>query len=433
MSQTFLNRRNFLKSSSALAAGLTVLPSGLRAGSGTPSNKLNLGLIGSGWYGMVDMKAAFKSANVHCPAICDVDTAHLAKNKEEIKTLQGSAPKTYKDYRELLENRDLDAVIIATPPHWHALQFLAALEKKLDVYLEKPVAYDIREGQVMVDAAKASKQIIQVGFQRRMSSAFREARDFIQEGNIGKVVQIDVQIHYPARLKDPTPQPPPPSLDWDAWCGPAPKLPYSPQIGHFSWRLEKEYGNGHLVDWGIHYIDMIRWILNEDMPQSVQAFGDIYHHKGKISTPDSLTANFEFKTCPVTWRHRLWGSKEYVPEISNGILFFGETGTVFANDRRWVFLSNKKGAERVEHEVRSDAGKLLMDDFLSAVKNRSKPLIEVEDGFYSTAAVQLAMISNDSEKKLNWDAQSGQLSKPASVNEELKRPYRKPYKHPYKG
>ena len=426
------NRREFLKKTSALGAGLTVLPGGLRAGPDAPSNQLNICLIGSGWYGMVDLKAAFKVGGVHCLAICDVDSEHLTSSAEKVLELQGSSPKTFKDYRDLLEVPDLQAVIIATPPHWHALPFLAALDKKLDIYCEKPVAYDIREGQVMVEAAKKQKEsIIQIGFQRRMSQAFREARDFIQQGNIGRIIQVDVQIHYPAKLKDPTPQPPPASLDWDAWCGPAPKLPYSPQIGHFSWRLEKEYGNGHLVDWGIHYIDMVRWILNENMPKSVQAFGGIYHLKNKITTPDSLTANFEFETCPVTWRHRLWGAKEFTPEISNGILFYGEAGTVFANDRRWTFIPNKDGAEAQEHEARSDAGTAILADFLNAVKSRKKPLIIPEDGFFSTATVQLGMIAYETGHALSWDAESGQISDNPAGADLLKREYRTPWKHPY--
>ncbi len=171
-------------------------------------------------------------------------------------------------------------MVIATPPHWHALPFIEACRRGLDIYCEKPLAYDVREGRAMVDAAKASGRVVQVGFQRRHSAAIRQARQYIAEGNAGRIVTVAAQIHYPAQLADPTPQDPPATLDWDLWCGPAPKLPYSPQVGHFNWRAEEAYGNGHLVDWGIHWIDAIRVVLGLGMPRSVQSAGGLYAAEG---------------------------------------------------------------------------------------------------------------------------------------------------------
>ena len=200
-------------------------------------------------------------------------------------------------------------MIIATPPHWHALPFLAAVAKNLDIYCEKPLAYDIREGRAMVDAAQKKNLIVQIGFQRRQSPAIQQVREYIQQGNLGRIVQVDAQIHYTAGMRDAKPQDPPASLDWDLWCGPAPKIPYSPQVGHFAWRLEKTTGHGHLVDWGIHLIDAVRYILGETTPRSVQASGGIYYFKDQITTPDILTVHFDFATCPVFWRHRIWGAR----------------------------------------------------------------------------------------------------------------------------
>ena len=425
-----INRRQFIGTT---AAGAFALSSALPRSTVAQSEKIKLGLIGCGWYGMVDLKAAFKVGGVECIALCDVDSEHLNNSADEVEKMQDSRPQTFKDYRELLDMAGLQAVIIATPPQWHALPFIAALDRGLDIYCEKPLAYDIREGQAMVKAAEKSDRIIQIGFQRRQAQALKDAREFIQAGNLGDIVQVDVQIHYNAPMRDATPQEPPASLDWDWWCGPAPLLPYSPNIGHFAWRLEKEYGHGHLVDWGIHLIDATRWILDESMPKTVHAFGGIYKLKDQITIPDSMGVNFDFATCPVTWRHRLWGAKEYTPETNNGIFFFGEKGTVFASDRRWVFIPNDKDSQRQVHEARSDAGTLQVADFLEAVKSRnSEKLHSARDGFYSTATTQLGMIAYESNSVVEWDLASKEIIDNPEAARLLKRDYRAPWVHPHR-
>jgi predicted dehydrogenase len=423
-----INRRQFLGYS---AGGALSLASLINRPAVAQSDKIKIGLIGCGWYGMVDLKAAFKVGGIECIALCDVDSEHLNQSVRTVEELQGSCPQTFKDYRGLLNLMGLQAVIIATPPQWHALPFIAALEKGLDVYCEKPLAYDIREGQAMVKAAEKSRQIIQIGFQRRQSQAIGEARDYIQQGNIGRIVQVNVQIHYTAAMQDPTPQDPPISLDWDRWCGPAPILPYSPQIGHRSWRLEKQYGNGHLVDWGIHMIDAARWILNETMPKSVYAAGGIYYFKDNITTPDILTAHFEFETCPVIWQHRLWGAQEYTPEVSNGIFFFGEKGTVFLSDRKWVVVPKGEESKHQVHEISSDMGTLHMAEFLKGVITRQQPNCSVEDAFYSTSTVQLGMIAYEVKQKIQWDLGAKQIIGNPQAATLLQRPYRSPLKHPF--
>jgi len=395
--------------------------------------KLKLGLIGCGGYGMADVRAAFKAGGVEVIALCDVDSQHLTDSANAIEKMQGARPKTYKHYGELLETAGLNIVIIATPPHWHALPFLAALEKNLDVYCEKPLAYDIRECQAMVKAAQKRDSIIQIGFQRRQSPAIQQVREYIRQGNLGRIVQADAQIHYTAGLRDTKPQEPPASLDWDLWCGPAPKLPYSPQVGHFAWRLEKTTGHGHLVDWGIHLIDATRWILGETTPRSVQASGGIYYFKDQITTPDILTVQFDFDTCPVFWKHRIWGAQEYTPEVANGIFFYGENGTVFVTDNRWVIIPKDKSKQRTEHKTEGDLGTAHMAEFLSAVRSRKQPGCTIEDGYRSTATVKLAMIAYDVGAKIAWDEKSEQIIGNPVAAELLKRPYRSPWKHPYEG
>jgi predicted dehydrogenase len=424
-----ITRRNFLQTTAG-AAVLSQFPAVLAADE--PERKIKLGLIGCGWYGMVDLKAALKAGGVEPVALCDVDSEHLTKSADEVEKLSGKRPQTFKLYEELLKMPALEAVIIATQPHWHALQFIAALDRGLDIYCEKPLSYDVREGRAMVDAAHKAGRIVQIGFQRRQSAAFQAVRQRIQSGEAGRIVCAEATINYTAGTKDPTPQPPPPALDWELWCGPAPKLPYSLQVGHMNWRLEKEFGQGHLVDWGIHLVDATRVILGETMPKTVSAGGGLYELKDKITTPDVLTAHFEFATCPLTWRHRIWGAEEYTPEVSNGIFFYGEKETLFATDDRWVSIPRGKGKEREVHEAKADAGGLHMVEFLNAVRTRKQPGCQPQDAYMSTSTVKLAMIAYETGTRIEWDAQKEQIVGNPADAKLLRREYRKPWVHPYR-
>jgi predicted dehydrogenase len=425
---TTLSRRGFCRAAAGVGA-VAQFPGVLR--SATEDRKLKLGLIGCGWYGMVDVEAAFKVGGVEVVALCDVDSEHLRSAADKVEQMQGYRPPTFKRYEQLLEVEGLEAVIIATPPQWHALQLIATVGRKLDVYCEKPLAYDVRECRAMADAARASGRIVQVGFQRRQSPAFQAVRDYLREGKAGKIVCAEAAIHYAAGVKDPAPQPPPASLDWDLWCGPAPLIPYSPQVGHKNWRLEWTTGHGHLVDWGIHLIDAARMILDAGAPQAVSAAGGIYGLKGKITTPDVLTAHFEFPGCPLTWRHRLWGAAEYAPEVSNGIFFFGERQTVFVTDDRWVVIPKEKNAERQEHKVKAEAGRLHMAEFLNAVRSRQAPGCPIGEGALSTVAVKLAMIAYETGTRVVWNAADETVDANPAAAALLKRAYRSPWQHPY--
>jgi predicted dehydrogenase len=427
-----INRRQFLGATAASTMALTTL--GSRAVEVTSeSRKLKLGLIGCGWYGMVDVKAAFKVGGVEVSTLCDVDSEQLSKSAAEVEKLQGPRPQTFKLYEDLLKTPGLDAVIIATPPQWHALPFIAALERGLDVYCEKPLAYDVREGRAMVAAAQKSERIVQIGFQRRKAAAIEQARDYLRSGQAGRIVQVEAQINYTADVKDTTPQAPPASLDWDLWCGPGPKIPYSPQVGHMNWRLEQTSGHGHLVDWGIHLIDTSRWIVGATTPRVVSASGGLYQLKNHITTPDVLTACFDFEQCPVTWQHRMWGAAEFNPETSNGIFCYGDKETVFVTDNRWIVIPRAKGQERRVNEAKSDAGKLHMAEFLDAIRTRKVPPASVEDAHFSTTTVKLAMIAYETGSVLTWDGATEQIVGNPEAAQRLKREYRHPWQHPWRG
>jgi predicted dehydrogenase len=425
-----MERRNFIKKTSLSSAALA---SSFYLQASPPGRKLRIGLIGAGWYGMVDITAALKTGSVEVIAICDVDSAHLNDAADEVAKLQGTRPKTFKYYKELLDLKELEAVFIGTPPHWHALQFIAACEKGLDIYCEKPLAYDIREGMAMVRAANKAGNIVQIGFQRRQSMAFKKARDLIANGTIGKVHEITAQIHYLPGPQDTTTQQPPTTLDWEEWCGPAPKLEYRPNIGHKAWRLERAYGNGHLVDWGIHHIDIIRKIMDESMPDEFYTRGGIFELTNKITTPDTLTAQMAFKKAPVLWQHRLWGSGDAVREFNNGIFFHGEKATLFAEDSKIIIFNAGKEGKREEFSIPTEGMQdKHVENFLNAVKNRDKSLIACtpEDAFQSTASVQLAMISYYTGSLVKWDPLQKDIPDNIPASKLMSRSYRANYRHP---
>lgn len=423
-----MKRRRFLE---IATMGSAAAVSSLWVPSGFKTNKLRIGLIGAGWYGMVITKAALKTGSVVVTAVCDIDSKHLSDSVGEIEKIQGYRPAAFKFYQDLLAMKDLDVVFIGTPPHWHALQFIAACEKGLDIYCEKPLAYDIREGIAMVEAAKKAGNIVQIGFQRRQSDAFRKAKDLIESGKIGKVNQISAQINYIPVPDDTTIQDPPASLDWDAWCGPAPKLDYRPSIGHKSWRLEKEYGNGHLVDWGIHHIDTIRYIMGEGMPSEFYTSGGINVLKGKITTPDTLVAQMKFLKSPVLWQHRLWGTGDVTKEFNNGIFFYGEDGTIFAEDSKIVLFDNKNLKEEYPIPTPQMQEKHV-GNFIDAVLNKNNEIITCppEDAFKSTASVQLAMISYYTGSLVKWNYSLKEITGNPEASKLLKREYRAGYIHP---
>ena len=425
-----MNRRTFIKRSSlATAAVATGFPAPLFAS----DKKLKIGLIGSGWYGMVIAKAALDAGGVEVIAVADVDSQHLTDSLNELASLQGSRPRGFSDYRELLEISGLEAVLIGTVTHWHALQFIAACQKGLPVYCEKPLAYDIEEGKSMVKAAREAANIVQIGFQRRQNKAFSRAKELIADGKIGKVHQIEAQIHYNPTIADTTPQEPPASLDWDAWCGPAPLLPYSPSKGHMSWRFERAYGNGHLVDWGIHNIDITRTIMGYDMPTTIEAEGGIYALQGKTNTPDTLRATMLFGGVPLIWQHRLWGTGEIDPQYNNGIFFHGDKGTLFAADNRLVLkLAGRDNRQEVMEIPSPRMQEEHVAEFIRAVRTGTGELIScsIDDAFRSTATVQLAMIAYETGSRVQWDGERQTITGNEAAAAMLARPYREGYQRP---
>src|SRR5881396_916645 len=299
-----MNRRQFLKLGSAAAVALS-------AASYVPTTfavekSKRVGLIGTGWYGKADLLRLIQVAPVEVVSLCDVDKHMLADAADMVAARQASKkrPRTYGDYRQMLKEKDLDIVLIATPDHWHALAMIAAVEAGADLYVQKPISVDVVEGQAMLAAARKHNRVVQVGTQRRSTPHLIEARDtIIKEGKLGKIGLVEIYCYYHMRARENPPDTTPPDyLDYDLWTGPAPMRPYNKLVHPRSWRAFMEYGNGIVGDMCIHMLDMVRWMLDLGWPQRISSTGGILIEKdSKANITDTQTATFEYDGLNVNW------------------------------------------------------------------------------------------------------------------------------------
>lgn len=437
-----MNRREFLQTGAA----------GLAAAVPAPDKPLRVGLIGCGWYGKCDLFRLMQVAPVEVVSICDVDSRMLAGARDAIAARQPSrrAPRTYRDYREMLKEKDLEVVLVATPDHWHALPTIAAIQAGADVYVQKPISVDVVEGQAMVAAARKYGRVVQVGTQRRSTPHLVEARDrYIRSGMLGKIALVETYCCTPRRAVNPPDTSPPDYLDYELWTGPAPMRPYNPMFHPGRWRQFMEFGNGTIGDMGIHMIDMARWMLDLGWPRRISSTGGILVHKeGKPNISDTQTATFEFDGLQMIWQHRHWGAR-VDPDYYWGATFYGDKGTLKASVMGYDYIPLEKGAapvhvdvtyeleqypedkteERLERHV-APAIRRHMLDFLAARAKRGKPVADIEEGHISTAICILANIALETGRTFNWDPARGRVANDDEANRRLARPYRKPWVHP---
>src|SRR5579862_1494435 len=327
-----MNRRQFVCTS---AAGLAWL-AGTQGEQAADQKKLRVGLIGCGWYGKTDLFRLIQVSPVEVVSLCDVDSRLLADAAELISQRQAShkEPRTYGDYRKMLAEKDLDIVLVGTPDHWHALAMIAAVEAGADVWCQKPISVDVREGQAMLASARHNKRVVQVGTQRRSTPHIIEARDrFIREGKLGTIGLVDICCYYHMRATDNPPDTtPPPDLDYDMWTGPAPMRPYNRLVHPRGWRAFMEYGNGIVGDMCIHMFDMVRWMLGLGWPREVSSSGGILVDKSsKANISDTQIATFDFGDLQIVWNHRMWGdSPEHDPDYAWSATLYGDKGTLKA-------------------------------------------------------------------------------------------------------
>jgi predicted dehydrogenase len=448
-----MNRRDFLASSATLAAAPHLFAA--------PAEKpIRAGLIGTGWYGNCDLLRLMQVAKTEVVSLCDVDKKMLADAADIVakRAKTDKKPRTYTDYKEMLKEKDLDVVLIATPDHWHALAMIAACEAGADIYVQKPISVDVAEGKAMLDAARKHKRTVQVGTQRRSTPHLIDARDrVVKPGLLGKVGYAEVYCYYHMRNNQTPPVSKPPEyFDYEAWTGPAPLRPYDapkynggdPLPHRGWWRAFYEYGNGIVGDMCIHMLDMVRWMYGLGWPKSVSSTGGILVQKqARSNISDTQTATFDFPEFPVVWAHRTYGASAD-PEYPWGATIYGDKGTLKLSVNKYEFFplgQNKpklsgtalfeydkypedKDEKDLEKHVAS-AIRVHMRDLLKARETGAKPVADIEQGYISTASCILANLSMKLGRSLTWDAAKHQIAND-EANKLLKRPYRTGYTHP---
>ena len=444
-----MQRRDFLKAGAAGLALSAAVPLVHAAADDQPKR---VGLIGCGWYGKIDLFRLIQVSAMEVVSLCDVDNKLLTEAADMTAARQksGNKPRTYGDYRELLKQRDLDIVLIATPDHWHALPMIAAAEAGADVYVQKPISVDIAEGRAMLAAARKHGRVVQVGTQRRSTPHIIEARDrVLREGLLGKIGHVEICCYYHMRATENPPDTKPPEhLDWEMWTGPAPLRPYNELCHPRRWRSFVEYGNGIVGDMCIHMLDMVRWMLDLPWPRRVSSAGGILVQKdGKANISDTQTATFEFDGLNVVWQHRTWGTAPD-PKYPWAATLYGDKGTLKVSVDSYDFTPLGGGKplhgdvvyeleEYPEDKTEKDlerhvapAVRRHIQDFLSCVASRGKPVADIEQGHISTASCILANLAMQLGRKLEWDASAGRVVGDDEANKLLARPYREPWVHP---
>ena len=459
-------RREFILKSVAATVGLST---GLNAYSYSKTSriiganeKIRVGFIGIGNRGSQLLNLFMDNPDCEVAAFCDVYEPYLIRDiskvdKRYLKVMPRNVPKMdekfpvkpalYRDYRKLLEDKSIDAVCIATPDHWHALQTIDAIKAGKDVFVEKPLTITLSEGRKMMDAEAASDRIVTVGLNRRGNSVYRKLAEEIPAGKIGKIsIARAARINnmFPNGIGKLKPETPPKDLNWDMWLGPRAYIPYQYNIAPYMFRWWSDYST-QMGNWGVHYMDAIRWLMGEKTPVAVTAHGskNILDHDGNI--PDTMQVTFEFSSGAMI----SFG----IYEASSGNLFpFGEIelrgtkGTLYANERgyqiiptqsgqfqNWTKLMEEEKIENLNREMLGDgsfkeSAAVLVRDFLDCIKSRKKPLCTLEDGHLSTSYAHLANISLAMKQRLEWDPDKEVFKNNKKANELLSYEYRKPWK-----
>ena len=450
-----MKRRTFLETS--VAAGLAYSSITTTAAEIAKGPVKRVALIGSGWYGKIDLFRLIQVAPVEVVALCDVDSTMLSEAAGEVAKRQksGKRPKTYADYRTLLKENDLDLVLIATPDHWHALPMIDAVKSGCDVYVQKPTSIDVVESQAMLAAARKYDRVVQVGTQRRSTPHLMEAKEkIVDAGLLGNIAHAEVCCYYHMRNRStPEDATAPENLDYEMWTGPAPMRAYNELCHPRGWRAFMEYSNGIVGDMCIHMLDTVRWMLGLGWPTSVVSQGGILVDKqAKANTTDTQTACFDFDDLQVVWQHRAWGHAPD-PKYPWAAFLYGDKGTLKLSVNSFDFIPrNNRGGqakpihrdckmeleEYPEDKTEKDlephvapAVRVHMLDFLNAVAKRSRPVADIEEGHISTVSCLLANISQRlGGRSLRWDAQTHRVIGDEEANRFLIRPYREPWIHP---
>ncbi len=438
---------------SALGAGGLALSGyrGLAAEFG--DMKKRVGLIGSGWYGKCDLWRLVQVAPVEIVSLCDPDRRMLEAAAEMAAVRQASKkkPRTYTDYRQMLQEKDLDIVLVATPDHWHALPMIEAVKAGADVYVQKPTSVDVVESQAMLAAARKYGRVVQVGTQRRSTPHLIEARDrILREGKLGTISHVEICCYWHMRARgNPPDENPPDYLDYEMWTGPAPMRPFCSWTHPRGWRAFMEYGNGIVGDMCVHMLDMVRWMMELGWPKRITSSGGILFDKAsKANTPDTQTAIFDFDNVQVVWNHRAWGDG-VDPEYPWSATFYGDKGTLKASIFKYdyypqgkkepaasgtpLYEYDKYPEDKTEKDLEQHCASAIrghMKDFLRNIASRGRPVADIEQGCTSSIACILANLSLKLGRTLAYDPAKGLVPGDDEANRLLRRPYRAPWTHP---
>ena len=373
-------RRDFIKNSAMGFGGLALLetmPLEMIAANRkkvAASDKLNIALIGVKNQGYNNLRAFLKVNEVNLVGLCDIDDEQLARRKADVIKLGVANPIIYKDYRKMLENKDIDAVLVATPDHWHCLQLTDSLSAGKHVYVEKPVANSVGEAKTMIKATEASGKIVQVNQWQRSQQHFKDAVAFVHSGKLGTILNTKTWMY---RGTDPLPivanSSVPAGVDYKMWLGPAQMRDFNKNRFHYEFRWFWDYAGGLMCDWGVHLMDIMLWGMQVNEPKSVSATGGkrIFPTDAR-ETPDYLHVTYDFGTFSNTWEHYMGiGAGQY--GRGHGIAFIGTKGTLVVNRSGWEVIAENGRMESVPLALKSDVGlDLHAQNFVDVIKSGRK-------------------------------------------------------------
>ncbi len=435
---SLLSRRDFVRRSAATA----LVAAGGAATTYAANDKVVVGVMGLGGRGTSLAEYFAKQPGVEMAYLCDADTRRFARAREAVMEIQGRNPKAVQDFRKVLEDPAVQALVNATPDHWHALGSVLACQAGKDVYVEKPLAHSLWEGRKMVEAARKYKRVLQVGTQSRSAEYVRKAREYVQSGKLGDVhlVRVYNMMRHGSRPAGPE-QPVPPGLDYDLWCGPAAKLPYTASR---AWLNLWEYSCGPIAGDAVHQLDLARYLMGDPpAPKTVTHTGGIYELKDGRDTPDTQVATYEYGGFDLLFQASLWTAymKKIPATVRDGDRFpewpFCATKVEILGTKGYMTFGRHGGGWQVyddgDQVVAQSFGRQAdaahVGDFLRCVRSRELPSADVEQGHHSALLCHLANIAwRTGNRKLAFDAKSETFTDAPEANGFLKRSeYRAPW------
>lgn len=419
-----LNRRQFIKRTGLAGASLAAVGTlnSLRAAE-SPNRKILVGIMGVNARGMAHVAGYLAQPDCEIAYICDVDSQAMEKAIAVVAEKQANKPQGVRDFRQVLDDKRVDALSIATPNHWHAPATIMACAAGKHVYVEKPCCHNPHEGELMVAAARKYRRVVQMGNQRRSWPWVIEAIDRLKSGEIGKVCFARTWYNNSrASIGHGKVVPVPANLDYSLWQGPAPERPYVDNLIHYKWHWRWHWGNGELGNNGIHFLDIARWGMGVDYPTRVTCNGGRYHYQDDQETPDTAVATFDFGGCGATWAGHSC-DKHGFEDADVGVTFYGEKGSLIIAGNNCKILDPK---DKVLAEIKGDwDDKTHFGNFLDAIREEKKLNSEIEEGVKSTMLCHLGNIAYRTGRTINFDSKTKKITGDHAAMRYWSREYRK--------